>query len=613
MEKKTNIKKIFFIVLILTLLFPSFPIHPPKALASTGNIGMWSDNTGSQVPTTSFGSFTFANQVRNDGIYTFLNNDTLQFDESGNYLLIATIKSTDTSNGRVNREGRFSYSGSGNFVTTYGSSYSRDTNNNTDWLRVVGLVWNASENDTATFQWRRDTDAGIGGSIADASFFQVVKLHDNAAVGMYMDSSDTGTYGTQTWTDAPFNTTVFENDTSVIEKQSGSTDIRLKQDNTTFLVGYGIAFSAPSGNTRTQRVTKMVADSSSIPQSYSYAYIRQASDEYGDPNGLFLYRNAGTSTDLSVQAQLGNADNAGSAARQTNTSGMFVVELPAGAEVFISHDGTGGQDIGGTNGDLNAMTTVDYNDSAAFTKVNNTTVTTEKAMNVLLLGSAYAERSNTNSTRMTAGTRFEIEGIDQSVGEHGNFLRGNQGTTDTYNYATHPTGLFAVESGNDIQFEWFDAGDNGSSDLTVENAVGFSALNLDSLAAATVVSVTITTDGTISYGTLSSGATTSTISLSDTQTAQNDGNVTEDFNIKTSAPSGWSLGASSNTDTFVHEFSTNSGGVWTKFTTEDSYQTLVTNMIADEIQSFDLRFTAPNPATSSTEKTITVTIQAVEH
>lgn len=128
-----------------------------------------------------------------------------------------------------------------------------------------------------------------------------------------------------------------------------------------------------------------------------------------------------------------------------------------------------------------------------------------------------------------------------------------------------------------------------------------------------VVSVTITTDGTIAYGTLNSSQTKSTIELSDTQTAQNDGNVAEDFNIKTDSPVGWSLGASPLTDTFVHEFSTNSGSNWTKFVTAGSYQNLATNVAVDATQNFDLRFTAPNPSTSATQKTITITIQAVEN
>jgi hypothetical protein len=130
----------------------------------------------------------------------------------------------------------------------------------------------------------------------------------------------------------------------------------------------------------------------------------------------------------------------------------------------------------------------------------------------------------------------------------------------------------------------------------------------------TVVSVTLTTDGTVAYGTLGFGDTKNTITLSDTQTAQNDGNVTETFNIKTTAATGgtgWSLGSAPGSDTFVHEFSTNSGSNWTKFTTAGVYQTLSTGITASGTKAFDLQITAPNPSSDTVQKTITITVQAV--
>ncbi len=127
------------------------------------------------------------------------------------------------------------------------------------------------------------------------------------------------------------------------------------------------------------------------------------------------------------------------------------------------------------------------------------------------------------------------------------------------------------------------------------------------------VSVTITTDGTINYGTINSGETISTLNLSDTQTVQNDGGVPIDINIKTSTPEGWTLGSVSGTDTFIHEFSTNAGSDWIEFIAEDTYQSFWSNLGVDDTKNFDLRFTSPNPSTVATEKIISVTIQAVEH
>jgi hypothetical protein len=61
----------------------------------------------------------------------------------------------------------------------------------------------------------------------------------------------------------------------------------------------------------------------------------------------------------------------------------------------------------------------------------------------------------------------------------------------------------------------------------------------------------------------------------------------------------------------VHEFSTNSGSNWTKFTTAGVYQTLSTGITASGTKAFDLQITAPNPSSDTVQKTITITVQAV--
>lgn len=139
------------------------------------------------------------------------------------------------------------------------------------------------------------------------------------------------------------------------------------------------------------------------------------------------------------------------------------------------------------------------------------------------------------------------------------------------------------------------------------------ALSSEGQGTTAAVSIIITTDGTISYGQVSLGESKSTIDLSDTQTAQNNGGITEDFNIKTSnATNGtqWTVGSSPGTNIFVHEFSSNGGGAWTKFTAADSYQTLKTGIAVSGTQDFDLRITAPSESSDYQEKSIIVTVQA---
>ena len=125
----------------------------------------------------------------------------------------------------------------------------------------------------------------------------------------------------------------------------------------------------------------------------------------------------------------------------------------------------------------------------------------------------------------------------------------------------------------------------------------------------TVVSVVISTDAVVSYGTISGSA--NTITLSDTQTATNDGNVTENFSISgqnTACP--WTLAASAGNDQYVHEFSTNDGSDWTLLTT--SYQTLATGVAQDGTVDFDLQITIPTSSSCDDEQSVDITILAEE-
>lgn len=154
-----------------------------------------------------------------------------------------------------------------------------------------------------------------------------------------------------------------------------------------------------------------------------------------------------------------------------------------------------------------------------------------------------------------------------------------------------------TSGGNSIFVVWRDAAGLGWDKIELFN---------------TLVSVTITTDGVIEYGVLGNGDTITTLTLADTQTVQNDGNVSIDLNIKTVQPSGWTLSSSPGTDLFVYEFSTNGGGDWIKFSSNDNYQGLASGLAVDASLNLDFRFTAPNPSTSSEEKIITTVIQAVQ-
>lgn len=125
------------------------------------------------------------------------------------------------------------------------------------------------------------------------------------------------------------------------------------------------------------------------------------------------------------------------------------------------------------------------------------------------------------------------------------------------------------------------------------------------------ISVTVT-DGTVAFGTLASNSSTGT-NPADTQTATNNGNITENLNIKGQNSGSWTLGATAGSDQYVLKFCTATCGTpptnYTALTT--SYQTLATSVATSGTQTFDLYITTPNPSTVYTQQSVDVTVQAV--
>ncbi len=126
----------------------------------------------------------------------------------------------------------------------------------------------------------------------------------------------------------------------------------------------------------------------------------------------------------------------------------------------------------------------------------------------------------------------------------------------------------------------------------------------------------------IAYGTLAVNTSKDTTSgsLNDTQTATNNGEAAEDFNIKGSNSASWTLGASAGSEQYVHYFCTTGSGspdpcdaspTWTALTT--SYQSLATNIAAAATKKFDLKLTTPTGTTATAQQTVDITIQAVLH
>ncbi len=124
------------------------------------------------------------------------------------------------------------------------------------------------------------------------------------------------------------------------------------------------------------------------------------------------------------------------------------------------------------------------------------------------------------------------------------------------------------------------------------------------------ISVSVT-DGTVAYGTLGTSASADT-NPADTQTATNNGNITENFNIRGQNSANWTLGATAGADTYVHKFCKLTCGTpptnYTALTT--SNQTLATSVATSGTQTFDLEISTPTTSTNYTQQSVDVTVQA---
>ncbi|MDY0097496.1 MAG: hypothetical protein RBS01_04060 [Candidatus Dojkabacteria bacterium] len=137
--------------------------------------------------------------------------------------------------------------------------------------------------------------------------------------------------------------------------------------------------------------------------------------------------------------------------------------------------------------------------------------------------------------------------------------------------------------------------------------------------AATVTAQNISlsvSDGTISYGILAVSTTKATVNLApvDTQTVTNDGNVTEQFNIKGTDSADWTLESAVGPNQYVHKFCASSCATPpTNYTalSEASYATLAASVVPAGTQSLDLEISTPSSSTVFTSQNVNVVVQAV--
>lgn len=142
--------------------------------------------------------------------------------------------------------------------------------------------------------------------------------------------------------------------------------------------------------------------------------------------------------------------------------------------------------------------------------------------------------------------------------------------------------------------------------------------NAQVTATVTVQNIAVSvSDGSIGYGTLAASGTQSTLAagVDDMQTITNDGNVSEDFDIKGSNSANWTLAGTQGENQYFHKFcndttldcsSTSSN--YTALTTSD--QEIGDAVAAAGTTTFQLYLGVPSSTTYYTQQNVNVTITA---
>ena len=456
------------------------------------SLARWTGSSVSVFPTTSWAApnGAFPTQARNDNSdYTWTSSTSTLTLPSSNladgYLIIGRIQVACTHNNRNTISTQIvQTSGTGNFIGTPTSSYSRNNNNNENYGTCFAFVDNPSASSTYQFQWKREVGDGTPAGSITRSSIDVKPLY-YADVGIYASTS-TSLYGGTTPNQVTLSSTVLEG----INITRSANVVTVTGDNKYYLILQAQYYEG-RGDSRTQRWIGFDYDGTQDDAAKSYFYSRDSGTDFSGSHVIDLIETATASRTIELNCYRGDgiANNQGGAdvdgsAASVGDHSLVVIELNDSAEVLRSTNTSATNqniDLGGTPADISGVNTVTFNDSASFTKVSATSINTEKAMDALVGANiSGASRTVSSGTRYTGEAELTINGTEDINIFHGDYLRGNQSTTDTFGYAANPVGFVALSSGDDIGFSCTENGDSG--DATIQAGwAGFWVVNLKTL------------------------------------------------------------------------------------------------------------------------------------
>ena len=459
---------------------------------AVGDIAIVPDTTGGETPANTESGSNLTNwgtPTRNDGsTYSVTSGTNLTTSETGNYLVIAKVRTDGTSGTRGILHTHLEQGGvdiAGSFCGKVKDQAATDV----DMIcQSMALVLNAQLD--VRVKAGGDTN-GPGDTVANQSFLQAVRLPDDGdAEYLHVGTPTADAHSGSTYNEVDGWDVIRETDDTVVDLDTTNrTDIRLKESGRTYLVIYSLKWDS-GGDANDVRVMRATLDGTPIEGSYSTLYLANNNTEWPCCAAMFVVRTTSADQVLSIEGSAVGSGTPGTAFQTVSAgSGLFVCALPSGAEILVAHDSTGAQRMDASSPiDINAVGSAGLvNDSAAFTRGGDTAADIVKAEDILLMSNGYVQNvgNSTNFAGRTDYLHFEIEGANQDEGEAMCFYRRNSSTATNQN--NKPVGgwnmaqIYGATANDTVNVEATLETTGNPDRETVGDAVGICMLNLTSI------------------------------------------------------------------------------------------------------------------------------------
>ncbi len=454
-----------------------------QAASTLGHSAIYRDSNGTHdTNNATYTGVPFNVQQTQDATFTQNANDIdIDLADSGRYLFGYTIQSrNDSYTNRVSYRSRVTLGGTEQ-VVGHGQGFRRSAVDDRYHSYGYGIINASAGEDFRVEVIRQGTnDPSTHLLEANRSSMWLLKLDDTWDYLRLQGADNQAT--TVTKQTINFTNLVENTNTSTFSHDTGTNphQITLKEAGH-YLITYNVGVDGSEN--RTSITTNLDMNGTDIPQSFDYAYIRSSDDttEGTATNMTILEANANDILTL----EWGALDN--NSANGTNTmsdrTAITIVKLPDSADYLRAYEAGGGQSLNNTTTTTVIFDTQSEADSSSFSYNTTSGVTTiQQDGNYLFTHGARSVRDNTNARTMRGGFWY-VNGVQQTVGNTGVYIRGDGGSQDSFAGGWSAAGLFSLSNTNTIDFRYEDQGDDGGggTDSLQANSYGITAVNLNTL------------------------------------------------------------------------------------------------------------------------------------